>query len=118
MIMFVKSELWSVDKMRYIAKCCVILHNMIVEQRRDEYISDGVCGSSSRYDAISESTDLTTVSLGVEGSLLRQQHMIAASEGIKSAAEQKRLMEALMRHMWDVLGLGADADDSDDVASE
>jgi hypothetical protein len=41
--------------------------------------------------------------------------MIAASEGIKSAAEQKRLMEALM---WDVLGLGADADDSDDVAGE
>jgi hypothetical protein len=82
--------------MRYIAKSCLILHNMI--ERRDEYSSDGVCGSSSRYDVISENTDLTTVSLGVEGSLLLQQHMIAASEGIKSAAEQKRLMEALMRH--------------------
>jgi hypothetical protein len=90
---------------------------VIVEQRRDEYTSDGVCGSSSRYDVISENTDLTTLSLRVEGSLLRQQHMIAASEGIKPAAEQKRMMEALMRHMWDVLGLDPDADDSDDVAS-
>jgi hypothetical protein len=44
--------------------------------------------------------------------------MTATSEGIKSAAEQKHLMEALMRHMWDVLGLGADADDSDDVAGK
>jgi Plant transposon protein len=118
MIMSVKSELWSVDKMRYIAKCCVILHNLIVEQRREEDTSDGVCGASSRYDVISENTDLTTVSLGVEESLLRQQHIIAASEGIKSTAEQKRLMEALMRHMRVVLGLGADADDSDDVAGE
>jgi Plant transposon protein len=116
MIMFVKSELWSVDKMRCIGKCCVILHNTIVEQRRNEYTSDGVCGSSSWYDAISENTDLTTVYLGVEGSFLRKQHMIAASEGIKSAAEQKRLLEVLMRHMWDILGLGAD--DSDGVAGE
>jgi Plant transposon protein len=118
MIMFVKSEPWSVDKMRYIAKCCVILHNMIVEQQLDEYTSDGVCGSSSRYDVVSENTDLTTVSLGVEGSFLRQQHMIAASEGINCAAEQKRLMEALMRQVWDVLGLGTDADDGYDVAGE
>jgi hypothetical protein len=48
MIMFVKSELWSVDKMRYIAKCCVKLLNMIVEQRCDQYTSDGVCVPSSR----------------------------------------------------------------------
>jgi hypothetical protein len=44
MVMFVKSGLWSIEKMRYIAKFCVILHNMIVEKRRGEYTSDGVSG--------------------------------------------------------------------------
>jgi hypothetical protein len=67
MVMFVKSELWSVEKMRYIAKCCVILHNMIVEQRRSEYTSDGVSGFSSEYDITSDKTDLSIVPLGVEG---------------------------------------------------
>jgi Plant transposon protein len=62
MIMFVKSELWSFYKMRYIAKCCATLHNMIVEQQRDEYTSDGVCGSSSKYDVISGNKDLPTAS--------------------------------------------------------
>jgi Plant transposon protein len=117
MIMFVKSELWSVEKMRNIAKCCVILHNMIVEQRRGEYTSDGVCGSSSMYDIMSDNTDLTTVPLGVEGTSLRQQHMISASEGIKSAAEQKRLMQALMQHMWDIRVLSAGVDVSNDDKS-
>jgi hypothetical protein len=66
------------------------------------------------YDIMSDNTVLSTVPLGVEGSVLRQQHMIAASEGIKSAAEQKRLMKALMQHMWDFQCLRADPDYSDD----
>jgi hypothetical protein len=40
--------------------------------------------------------------------------MIAASEGIKSAAEQERLMKALMQHMRDVRGLSADTNYIDD----
>jgi hypothetical protein len=104
--------------MRYFAKYCVILHNMIVEQRRGEYTSDGVSGFSSKYDITSDKTDLSIVPLGVEGSYLRQQHMISASEGIKSSAEQKRLMEALKRHMWDVRGLSEDADEWDSYRAE
>jgi hypothetical protein len=104
--------------MRYIVKCCVILHNMIVEQRRGEYTSDGVSGFSSKYDITSDKTYLSIVPLGVEGSYLRQQHMISASEGIKSSAEQKRLMEALKRHMWDVRGLIEDADERDSSHAE
>jgi hypothetical protein len=104
--------------MRCNAKCCVILHKMIVEQRRGEYTSDGVSGFSSKYDITSDKTDLSIVPLGVEGSYLLQQHMISASEGIKSSAEQKRLMKALMRHMWVVRGLSEDADERDNYRAE
>jgi hypothetical protein len=67
---------------------------------------------------MSVKTDLSIVPLGVEGYFLLQQHMISASEGIKLSAEQKRLMKALMRHMWDVRGFSEDADDRDNYRAK
>jgi hypothetical protein len=44
--------------------------------------------------------------------------MVSASEGINLSVEQKRLMKALKRRMWDVRGLSKDTDDRDNCSAE
>ena len=55
--LFVATELWSPAKMENIAKCCVILHNMCVEARREGYSGDGARGLSFFFE--DEESDLT-----------------------------------------------------------
>ena len=52
-LLYVASEFWTVSKMRDVASCAVCLHNMIVEERRDFYHSDGSGGMSGTFYGVS-----------------------------------------------------------------
>eukprot|EP00173_Palmaria_palmata_P000895 Plantae.Rhodophyta-Palmaria_palmata.ctg14594.p1 GENE.Plantae.Rhodophyta-Palmaria_palmata.ctg14594~~Plantae.Rhodophyta-Palmaria_palmata.ctg14594.p1 ORF type:complete len:146 (+),score=19.96 Plantae.Rhodophyta-Palmaria_palmata.ctg14594:386-823(+) len=103
-VMFVASELLSAEKMQIVAKACIILHNMVVEQRRDSYTGDGAHGASASYNAATDATDLDPVKASAEDVDLRLHQMMAASTGLKSASEHKRLVKALVEHIWQNYG--------------
>jgi Plant transposon protein len=103
-VMFVSSELWSVEKMGVIAKACVILHNMIVEVRKDTYSSDGARGLSRTFQDASEITDLEVFRVEDETPFFLFKHMYRTSSNIKNSTENTRLILALISHIWDVKG--------------
>lgn len=43
-IIIIPGRLWCTVDLTYISKACAIIHNMCVEERRTEYIGDGVGG--------------------------------------------------------------------------
>lgn len=99
-ILFVGSELWSPVKMQVIAKACVILHNMVVEKRCDQYTSDGVGGASASGTASSEPSDLDIVQASADEVELRLNQIRAAGKDVKSLTENNRLLAALVDHIW------------------
>lgn len=99
-ILFVASELWDPEKMEMIAKCCVILHNMIVEQRRDTYTSDGGRGLSRHYSEENDETDLRVVHVETDNHEQRLNMMAPACADIRSLSEYMRLRTAIIDHQW------------------
>lgn len=57
-ILFIAWELWSVDKMRDLAKAAVVLHDMKVEIRRSTYTGDGSGKFSTLFLELEDESDL------------------------------------------------------------
>jgi hypothetical protein len=90
--------------MGVIAKACVILHNMIVEVRKDTYSSDGARGLSRVFQDASEVTDLEVVRFDNETPFFLFKQMYRTSSNIKNATDNSRLILPLLSHIWDVKG--------------
>ena len=87
--------------MKNIAEAAVILHNQIVEARRDSYCSDGAGGLSAKFNIDEDETDILIERVGAMSIL---QTMSLASEGIKVKGLHGRLVAALIEHLWSMYG--------------
>lgn len=102
-IMFIPSEIWSVAIMTSVAKAAIVMHNMIVESRRDSYLSDGVGGISASFDIAQDTTDLVIEPLDETAlAFWFTRHVI--SDDIKLVGLNRKLTKALVDHLWDVKG--------------
>jgi Plant transposon protein len=96
----VKSEFWSAEKMNAIATTCIVLHNMVVEVRRNGCGCDGAGGSSLLFDADADSTVMTLEranEVEAEAHLLR---LTRVSDDVQSKSEHESLLSAVTEHLW------------------
>ncbi|CDF33411.1 unnamed protein product [Chondrus crispus] len=100
-LLYFACELWSVERMKTIAEAAVILHNQIVEARRDSYCSDGAGGLSANFNSDDDETDMVIESVGAMRIL---ETMSLASEGIKVKGLHRKLVTALIEHVWSFHG--------------
>lgn len=99
-ILFIACEYWSVEKMRSVSETAVILHNMIVEQRRASYSSDGTAGRSSLFFNELESNDITFINSAPGETPLFSQTSVTVSDDIKVVGMHRDLKSALVQHQW------------------
>jgi hypothetical protein len=71
--------------MGVIVKACVILHNMIVDARKDTYSSDGARGLSRSFQDASEVADLEVFRVEDETPFFLFKHMYRTSSNIKNS---------------------------------
>jgi hypothetical protein len=99
-VMFVKSELWTSEKMNMIATACIVLHNTVVEVRRYVNGCDGAAGSSILFDAAADRTGVTferSSEVAAEAHLLR---LTRVSDNIQRKPEHECLLRAVLEHVW------------------
>lgn len=100
-IIFIPSELWSVAIMTSVAQAVIVRHNMIVESRRESYVSDGVGGMSESFDNAEDTTDIVVEPLDeAELALWFTRHVV--SDDIKLVGLNRTLTKALVDHLWDL----------------
>ena len=107
-ILFLPSELWSAKKMGVIAKAAVIIHNMVVESRRNSYTGDGTGGFRSADDNSDE--DERIIDLTRDGRRATEvARMIEArktvADDVKVKGLHRRLTNALIDHIWNLEGM-------------
>lgn len=98
-IMFIASELWSASDMNTIATACVILHNMIVEARRDSYTSDGGKGLSSYFCEENDESEFELAHIETDNHLARFNQISCAINNIKDRSEHNRLKRSVVNHI-------------------
>ena len=101
------SRLWRDTTMAVIMHCCIILHNMVVEQREDYDFSDAALGSpmivsesvenirETEGEAPQESVDLETLP---PGSVLN--NTLGTMRDVMDAEEHHALRQDLISHIW------------------
>lgn len=93
--LFVLSEFLSPEKMELIAKTCVIMHNIIVEARRDGYSGDGGRGIIIYFENDVDESDLEVVHVTTNDHEERLGLMAHVINNIASVSEDIRLRRAL-----------------------
>lgn len=102
-LLFVACEFWTVAKMKSIATAAVILHNMVVEERKGSYSSDGTAGRSTFYNNDEDSNELMFVHRSPADIVLRQSSAVV-SDDIKIKGMHRDLKSALIEHQWEQFG--------------
>ena len=91
-------RLWDLEYMHLIMKACVILHNMIVEYRKEDYIGDGAGGLRVNVE----------LDHGIEWAAVQtQENATGVRHGlrVRSKIEHDKLTNALVQHNWNRRGL-------------
>lgn len=94
------SELMDPETMALITRTCVIMNNMIVEVRRENYSSDGGRGLSRHYDVEKDETDLQLLPLPEEDHTARQEQTVPVLDSIKDKSEHQSLTKAVIEYLW------------------
>lgn len=100
-LLYIASEFWTMDKMHWLATAAVCLHNLIVEDRRESYTSDGANGASLFNNLSDDCSDITFHTVG---SLTMNEENFTASDDIKVKGLQRSLTAALVDHVWEMHG--------------
>lgn len=79
-----------------IANTCVVMHNMVAEERRESYTGDGGSGLSRYFLGESEDANLEAVHVDTDDHKERLNMMAHVINNIKSVSEHIRLRRALM----------------------
>jgi hypothetical protein len=82
------------------ATACIVLHNMVVEVRRQGCDFDGAGGSTSLYNAERDETDMTfehASDIAAETHLIR---LVRVSDDIKNKTEHEMLLRVVVEHVW------------------
>lgn len=96
------SELWTAERIEMVATAAVIMPNMTVAIRRNEYRGDGIGGRSSKYFKEDDDTVLQLFSL-LEDPISRLERMAQAADEMKhSSYLHHELRQALIEHNWNI----------------
>lgn len=85
--------MWSKEDLELIMKTCVLLHNMIVEDERDDE------GAVRNYENYTPVVELTRPPLGAAEFIQRHQM-------IRDNVSHYRLRNDLIEHVWNEFGKG------------
>ena len=89
--------------MGVIAKAAVIIHNMVVDKRRNTYKGDGARGLRADADeTIPES--LTQTQIGAAEVQRMMNSRRGLSDSVKVKGLHRQLMNALVEHIWQLEG--------------
>lgn len=102
-LLFIACEFWSIDKMKQIVTAVVIIHNMIVEVRRENYESDGTADQSRFFNAQDVSHQFSFVRSS-PGNVVLERTTTTVSDDIKVKGMHQDLKEALIEHNWNKFG--------------
>lgn len=86
--------------MKKIIEAAVVIHNMIVEIRRDNYNSDESAGRSSHIDQEHPLNDIMFIRSCPWATPLFSRSSVAVSEDIKVRGLQRDLHRPLIEHQW------------------
>ena len=103
-------KLWYRDDIAAVVKCCVILHNMTVEARRDSYES-GMVHLMQSEEARLSSEGVSQIfrwqsqqALETSGELsdgMWAAQVLSREEEVACSAAHRELTWKLMKHIWD-----------------
>lgn len=103
-MLYVGCEFWTISKMKNITSAAVILHNMIVEVRRDDYASDGTAGWSALTRNIDDDNDINFTRVPPNQILICPGSNECISDNIKVLGLHRALKSALIEHQWSLFG--------------
>jgi hypothetical protein len=86
---------WKHHNLSSIMKCCIILHNMIVEDERDTYL---------QYDYDNNTSAVITPVEVTRHGRLTFDAFIENYESMRSSATHHQLRNDLIKHQWEVKG--------------
>ena len=90
-------KLWNQDNMKDIITACVILHNMIVEDERDDYTL------TQRY--LIEDPNRIPIDLSPASDIPHSDHQIRSTmRGLYDQQRHDRLQNDLVEHLWAAVG--------------
>lgn len=95
-ILNVPGRLWCDKEIGHIAQACVILHNMCIEERRKDFVGDGVGGLRDERVSREVSGTCTTLSIGERREVVESSR---PSEAYDDIDEAERLTNALVDHI-------------------
>ena len=88
-------RLWELDDMQLVMRTCVILHNMIVECRKEDYVGDGAGGLRKDIGG-REVVDVEWVAVDSQEGATGVRH----GNRVRSKTDHERLMKVLVDHIW------------------
>ena len=108
-ILTVGARAWSCEECVSIITCCTILHNMVVEKRRDvTYTRNGFGGRHLNADETAELPDGFVINSRV---YILGENLPPAAEDIEDRSLHSELNAALVEHIWEKIGSGLALDD-------
>ena len=103
-MLFVACEFWTTDKMKQISETAVIIHNMIVEKRRQGYTSDGTAGRSSYIEPGELVSDIIFTFSSPGDTPIFLNSNVKVSDDIKVKGFHRDLIRSLIEHQWKAFG--------------
>ena len=108
-ILSVPGRSWSTDNMKMIVKACDILHNMIIDDQRDDTTPDQHAGFIAALGSAANVVDLSTIRQCEQEFRPRPPPMSVAemSRNMQSTKDKDSyiaLRQALIEHHWEMRG--------------
>lgn len=105
-ILCIPSEMWTVEQIKQVSTCAVIIRNMIVEKRSQSYTNDGMKRRSKSFSETLDETNLEMVRLEDDDHMNRFERMCNVSDETKNSRYlRKGLIEALVSYNWGMEGV-------------
>lgn len=107
-----RARLWNTEDMTTIMQDCIIVHNLVVEERSSEYTTDGT-GGARNYNALSQEIDDSGERLGgvrarpdADSEHIVESLLFTANVSGDPQWERKnrKLRHALVEHNWNLFG--------------
>jgi hypothetical protein len=100
-ILDIPSRLWMAEDMGCILKCCVILHNMVADARKQKYTGTRTVQLETPSFSGRDTGRFTNAHEVPEGRLQQAAYWTAHESAMESRMENCRLKCALIEHIWE-----------------
>lgn len=99
-ILFVASELWLTERMRYFSKAAIILQKIVVESRTRHYQGNSSVGYSAMFSELYDETDIVIVPPS-ENCSAWGINQDAVADDTKSESLHRQLTQSFVEFQWE-----------------